>query len=164
VSQGWTVVITTHSPEFVTFSENQQIVRLHRIGRSIAAGVHLTTSTSQEAKFQEKVDQYGNHEIVLAARAIFCEGKDDAFAIRHGLAKLGTDIDARAVSVLDVGSCSTIPAYCDMAGKLKIPWCALTDEDLTTGWIGKTRHRPGSYEDRRQENRDGYFRYLARQP
>jgi hypothetical protein len=129
-SQGWTVVITTHSPEFVTFSESQQIVRLHRAGRSVAAGVHLTTNTPDEAKFQEKIDQYGNHEIVLASRAIFCEGKDDAFAIRHGLAKLGTEIDARAVSVLDVGSCSTIAAYCDMAGKLKIPWCAVTDEDL----------------------------------
>lgn len=129
-AQGWTVVVTSHSPELVSFSQNQQIVRLYRTGRSVAAGVHLTTNTPEEAKFQEKIDQYGNHEIVLASRTIFCEGKDDAFAIRGGLAKLGLEIEGRAISILDVGSCSSIPAYCDMAGKLKIPWCAVTDEDL----------------------------------
>jgi hypothetical protein len=127
---GWTVIITTHSPEFVSFAQNQQIVRLARNGNSIGSGVLLTTNTPDEAKFQEKIDQYGNHEILLASRAIFCEGKDDAFAIRLGLSKLGIEMDGRALSVLDVGSCSTIPAYSGMAGKLKIPWCSVTDEDL----------------------------------
>jgi hypothetical protein len=127
---GWTVVAATHSPKFVSFSENQQIVRLSRSGSSITAGILLTSHAADEAKFQEKIDQYGNHEVLLAARAVFCEGKDDSFAIRLGLSKLGVEIDGRALSILDVGSCSTIPAYADMAGKLKIAWCAVTDEDL----------------------------------
>ena len=126
----WSVLVTTHSPEFVSFAQNQQIVRLSRTENGIATGVLLTQNTADEAKFQEKIDQYGNHEILLASSAIFCEGKDDAYAIRLGLSKLEVEADARALSVLDVGSCSTIPAYSEMAGKLKIPWCAVTDEDL----------------------------------
>jgi putative ATP-dependent endonuclease of the OLD family len=138
----WTVLVTTHSPEFVSFAQNQQIVRLSCTGNEIAAGVLLTTNTADEAKFQEKIDQYGNHEVLLAASAVFCEGKDDAFAIRLGLSKLGVETDTRALSVLDVGSCSTIPAYSEMAGKLKIPWCGVTDEDLLAdGTVNPTTAR-----------------------
>jgi hypothetical protein len=65
---GWTVVTTSHSPEFVSFSEAQQIVRLARSNEAVIPGVLLTSHAAEEAKFQEKVDQYGNHELLLASR------------------------------------------------------------------------------------------------
>jgi predicted ATP-dependent endonuclease of OLD family len=139
---GWTILVTTHSPEFVSFVQNQQIVRLSRSGSGVAAGVLLTTNTTEEAKFQEKIDQYGNHEVLLAARAVFCEGKDDAFAIGLGLSKLGVETDTSGLSILDVGSCSAIPAYSEIARKLKIPWCGITDEDvLADGTVNPTTAR-----------------------
>jgi hypothetical protein len=86
-------------------------------------------------KFQEKLDERGNHEMLFANRVILCEGKDDCWAVRATLAKLDPrlDLDARSVSLLDTGSVGNLPDYAEVASQLEIPWCAISDEDRDLG-------------------------------
>jgi hypothetical protein len=45
------------------------------------------------------------------------------------LEKALVDVDGFGVTLLDLGSVFNMPLYARMAGDLKIPWCAVTDED-----------------------------------
>lgn len=77
--------------------------------------------------------------MLFAQRAILCEGKDDVFAIRMYLEKRDVDLDGRSVSIINAGDVGTVPVYAEMAKKLAIPWCAVTDEDSAPdGSIKKT--------------------------
>ena len=90
---GWTVVCSTHAPEFLSFSESQMIVRLWRPGGSVTKGVLSTTAIPDGPRFDEKIGQTGNHEMLFAHRVVLCEGKDDEFAIRVFLEKADVDLN-----------------------------------------------------------------------
>jgi predicted ATPase len=129
-ANGWMVITTTHAPEFINFSTSQKIVRLWRDGDAVVKGELETSNVAPEAKFQERLDANGGHDMLFAHRVILCEGKDDTYALRSYLEKSGMDLDARSVSLVGVNGVGTIPAFAEMANKLNIPWCAVTDEDL----------------------------------
>jgi len=129
-TSGWVVIAATHSAEFVRFGAKQQIHRLWRIGGDVVGGSLSTATVAKGAQLQEKLEEHGNHEFLFASRAVFVEGKDDLFAVRSLLQKLGTDLDGRSVSLLGVGGVENLPEYARLAARLKIPWCAITDEDL----------------------------------
>jgi predicted ATP-dependent endonuclease of OLD family len=128
--RGWLVMAATHAPEFVSFQQSQQVARLWRDDAGTTRGQILTATLPEAAKFQARLDERGNHELLLANRIVITEGKDDVFAIGIFLQKCGTDVDGRGVTILDVGGCSTQPVYARIGKSLGIPWCALTDEDL----------------------------------
>src|SRR5262245_23409728 len=73
--------------------------------------------------------------MLFANRVVLCEGKDDCWAVRSGLGKLAPDLDldARSVSLVDTGSVRNLPEYVDIANRLGIPWCAISDEDKQPG-------------------------------
>jgi hypothetical protein len=98
-------------------------------------GLLDTSATTTAVRFQEKLDERGNHEMLFAQRVVLCEGKDDCWAVRSTLAKLdaGLDLDARSVSLVDTGSVGNLPDYADIAKRLGIPWCAISDEDRNPG-------------------------------
>jgi predicted ATPase len=127
--QGWIVVTATHSPEIISFAQSQKIVRLWRLGDGVHKGEFDASAAPQEVRFQEKLDERGNHEFLFAHRAIFCEGKADVLAVRIGLEKLEVDLDGLGVSVVDNGGVETMPHFAQIASKLGIPWCGMTDED-----------------------------------
>ena len=128
-SQGWVVVVATHSPEFVCFGSRQQVTRLWRTGELLSHGSISSSLVSNSARFQERLDEHGNHELLFSSKAVIVEGKDDFFAVRCCLAKLSVDLDARGVTILGVGGVENIPEYAKMASRLEVPWCAITDED-----------------------------------
>ncbi len=128
-AKGWTVVCATHAPEFVSFTVPRSVVRLWRKDDEVIAGVVDTAAVSHAARFQEKLDEHGNHEMLFGNRAILCEGKDDEYAAKAYLRKSHVDVDGRSVTVLEVGGIQNLPEYARMARELKIPWCAITDED-----------------------------------
>lgn len=134
-AQGWTVLAATHGPEFISFARPQVIVKLWRRGDDVAKGVLKTGAATAAVKFQEKLDERGNHEMLFAQRVVLCEGKNDCWAIRSALGKLdpGLDLDARSVSLVDAGSVGNLPDYADIAIRLGIPWCAVSDEDRMPG-------------------------------
>lgn len=128
-SQGWTVLISTHASELVSFEEQQSITRLVRENGKINASTVVTSGIASPAKLQSKIDDNGAHDFLFGSAAIFCEGKDDRFAIRMGLENESADIDARSVSVTQCGSVTAIPAFAEIAARLGIAWCAVSDED-----------------------------------
>lgn len=132
---GWLVVCSTHAPEFISFQKPQQIVRLARSGDSVLPAVLLTKNTSQQAKWQEKLDEQGNHEMFFANKIVLCEGKDDYSALRVYLEEIEADLDARSVTVLGVGGVENLPGYAELARTLGIPWCAVMDEDKSATGI-----------------------------
>jgi hypothetical protein len=127
--KGWTVVYTTHSPEFVSFDEEQMITRLVRIEGRVQKRCVETESLEGSAKLQSKLEERGAHDFLFSTRSVFCEGKDDAFALRLALDKIAVDYDARSISITQCGSITAIPAFTSIASALGIQWCALTDED-----------------------------------
>lgn len=128
-ASGWIVLTATHAPEMISFAAPQVVVRLWRKPDGVGKGELRTTEAGSHAKFQERLDERGGHEMLFAQRAVLCEGKDDVFAIRLYLEKIKIDLDGRSVSIINAGDVGAIPAYAQMANKLGIPWCAITDED-----------------------------------
>lgn len=129
-AQGWVVVAATHSSDFVSFGATQQVQRLWREGPEVVAASLTASRVARSAQLQEKLEERGNHEFLFASRAVFVEGKDDAFALRTALDKLGTDLDGRSISVVSVGGAENLADYARIASQLQIPWCAVTDEDI----------------------------------
>lgn len=129
-SKGWTIVISTHSPELISFDEKQVITRLVRKEGQVSEGTVHTDRIDLEAKLQSKLDERGAHDFLFGNCAVFCEGKDDGFATRLGFDKSNVDYDGRSVSITQCGSVGSIPAFAQISSQLGIRWCALTDEDL----------------------------------
>lgn len=129
-SQGWTIVAATHAPEFISLQREQHIVRLHRRTDAVIKGAILTQDIAEGPRFQELIDEHGNHEMFFSNQVILCEGKDDVPAIRDYLTKAGVDLNARSVTLLGVGGRENLKHYAAMASRLAIPWCAITDEDV----------------------------------
>lgn len=128
--KGWTIVMTTHSSEMVSFDEKQVIHRLVRRQGKVTAGSVHTDQIDAEAKLQSKLDERGAHDFLFGTSAIFCEGKDDGFATRLGFDKTGVDYDGRSISITQCGDVGAIPAFTGISKALGIRFCALTDEDM----------------------------------
>jgi hypothetical protein len=54
-----------------------------------------TDKINVDAKLQSKLDERGAHDFLFRTAAIFCEGRDDSFAVRLGFEKKCVDCDAR---------------------------------------------------------------------
>jgi hypothetical protein len=127
---GWLVVLTTHSPDFISFNSCQTIAKLRRNGDSVTVADLAVEGVDSAAKFQERLDERGGHEMIFAQRVVLCEGKDDAFALRSYLSRRADlDLDGLGISIIQAGDVNQLPAFARMAKKLDIPWCAVSDED-----------------------------------
>lgn len=140
---GWTVMLTTHSPNLVSFTGRQSILRLTRAGDDVTARELKTAEVEGAAKFQERLDERGTHEMLFAQKIILCEGQDDVFALRSYLQRRkGFDLDGKSVSIIRTGDVNQLPALAAMASKLGIAWCAVSDEDrLADGTIKPATER-----------------------
>jgi len=134
-ARGYQVIAATHAPEMISFRERQKVIRLGMTAAGAVSHEYATVSASAALQQQEKLSERGNHEMVFANLAVLAEGKDDVFALRMGMDKLGIDCDAESISVVDCGSVGNLPDYAEVCGSLGIPWVAVHDEDvvLSTG-------------------------------
>jgi putative ATP-dependent endonuclease of the OLD family len=127
---GWTVVMTSHSPNMVSFGRTQQIVKLSRRGDELLSKALLVAELDGAAKFQERLDERGAHEMVFAKKVVLCEGQDDVFAVKSYLERRrAIDLDGGSISIVRTGDVNQLPSFAAMASKLGIDWCALSDED-----------------------------------
>jgi predicted ATP-dependent endonuclease of OLD family len=127
---GWLVSLTTHSPDFISFNGRQTVAKLSRSGDESSVVTLAVENLDSAAKFQERLDERGGHEMIFAQRVVLCEGKDDAFALRSYLTRCcNLDLDGLSVSVIQAGDVNHLPAFAAMATQLNIPWCAVSDED-----------------------------------
>lgn len=129
-AKGWTIMLSTHSPEMISFDEKQVIHRLVRRAGKVTSGTVHTDQVDPEAKLQSKLDERGAHDFLFSTGAVFCEGKNDGFAMRLGFDKTSVDYDGRSVSITQCGDVGAIPAFTSISSQLGIRWCALTDEDM----------------------------------
>lgn len=129
-TMGHQSVVTTHSPELISFSESQQILRLNMFAAGIRVKAYVTATAGQALKDQEKLYERGNHEMVFANYAILTEGKADQYTARLGLEKLGQDCDVDSISVVDCGGVNNLPDYARLCSQLGIPWVAIHDADI----------------------------------
>lgn len=132
-AKGWYIVCATHSPEFISFEKSQNINRIIREPDKLIQGVVITNNLPDNLKLQEKIDEYGNHEIFFAQKVVLCEGKDDLFALKTYLEKSEIDLDARSISILSCSSNGNIPDFAQISKNLVIPFCAVTDLDKQNG-------------------------------
>lgn len=138
-TQGWVVMLSTHSPSLFRLDCEQTVVRLRREGDAVSKGVVKADDAGEFFRLQTKLDERGTHEFLFAQRVVLCEGKDDVYAIKLILSKFAADLDTLGVTVVDGGSVQNLPDYAELAGKLMIPWIAITDQDPTaTGPNPKT--------------------------
>lgn len=129
---GWTVAVTTHSPNMVSFAGSQTVARMARVGAEATCKTLATGELEGSAKFQERLDERGTHEMLFASRTVLCEGRDDVFALRSFLTDHARDLDldGQSVSITRAGDVQQVAAFAAMASRLGIPWLALVDEDL----------------------------------
>ena len=129
-AKGWQVVITTHTPEFVSFSHKQQLTRLHRNGGTLSAFTVSPASIGGEVKAQERLERgRATLEVPFARRVLISEGKSDDLGFRLGLAAFGFDADAEGLSIIAGGGAPGMPPMARLVGALGIPWVAVTDDD-----------------------------------
>lgn len=128
--RGWTVVYTSHSAEMISFDEDITISRLVRSAGLVENCTVTSDQVSDIAKLQAKMDQNGAHEFLFSTAVVFCEGPDDRVASQVALERLDAECDARSVSITQCGAVTSVPAFVDIARRLGIRWCALTDEDM----------------------------------
>lgn len=128
-SRGWVVVTTTHAPEFLSLSTNQNILKLHRSADKVDFALVDTARLSGALRLQSKIDERGSGEIFFANRVVLCEGRDDEFAIKAWLDKLSVETDSKSITVLGTGSRGNLPDYARLLTSLGTPWCAIVDED-----------------------------------
>lgn len=124
------MVFTTHSPDLISFNGSQTIAKLSRSGDEVDVATLAVEGLDSAAKFQERLDERGGHEMIFAQRVVLCEGKDDAFALHSYLTRRSNlDLDGLSVSIIQAGDVNHLPAFASMATQLNIPWCAVSDED-----------------------------------
>ena len=97
----------------------------------MSEGTVQGTDASDLFRVQAKLDERGTHEFLFAERVVLCEGKDGVFAVRLYLSKLNADLNTLGVTIVDGGSVQNLPDYAALAGKLRIPWIAVTDDGAT---------------------------------
>lgn len=128
-AEGYQCIVTTHSPELLSFSEAQDITRLTMTVDGVSKQTYATAA-DQALRDEEKLHERGNHEVAFSSCAILVEGKDDEYAIRLGLEKKSIDCDALSISVVDCGSVGNLPSYAGLCQALGIPWIAVHDGDV----------------------------------
>ena len=126
-------LFTTHSSEFISFSRSQDIIRLQMTPVGVEQHRYQTATAGQALKDEEKLQEYGTHEVVFASLVVLSEGKDDRFAICQGLKAIGLDCDAESISVIGASGVGNLPDYARLCSTLGIPWLAVHDMDMVEG-------------------------------
>jgi putative ATP-dependent endonuclease of the OLD family len=136
VEQGGTQVIySTHSPVFADATRFESL-RLVRRPPGASTGVALVgedarTELSTAKAATKLLTEYdtARSEALFAGAVLLVEGKADLIAARGTAARLGVELDARNLTVMECGGKSSIPFHARLCRALGVPVCALYDDD-----------------------------------
>jgi putative ATP-dependent endonuclease of OLD family len=130
------VIYSTHSPIFadVCRYESLRLVRREEGSNSrithVPAGRHTALSRARAAfKLGGRFDAARN-EVLFAQRALLVEGYGDRVAALLVAEKLGLDLDAEGVTIVDCGGKSGVELVLGVCQALSIQTVVLHDEDL----------------------------------
>jgi hypothetical protein len=133
------IIMTTHSTIFADLCRFREIrLMTARRGKSHVALVRRAEDQSflDEQLAKEKLTQYVDAqtgEMLFATGVLLVEGHGDRLAAIEVARKLGLDLDAEGLSVIDCGGKNAIPFFAKLCRSLNIPLVVLHDSDLYEG-------------------------------
>jgi len=123
------IIYTTHSPQFVTVPEYNDILVI----RKDEEGTHavpssLPTNAKRKEKLIKELDPERN-EMFFATRLLLVEGDTEKLALPEYAKRLGIDLDRKGSSIVEVGGKRNLPEFADIASSFGIPTGILYDID-----------------------------------
>jgi putative ATP-dependent endonuclease of the OLD family len=129
------IIYSTHSPVFADVNrfESLRLVRREtgkftEVSYVSAQDIQLLQKAKDSFKLSNKFDTSRN-EVLFARRALLIEGYGDRIAAMAVAERLGLDVDAEAVAVVDCGGKGGIDLIVGVCRALKIPILVVHDED-----------------------------------
>ena len=126
------VVMTTHSPEIVKYSDPKNLVLLRATAPDETCTYQLGTSLSeQDSKGLEQLMRGGRAEIFFARSIIIVEGQSELIALPAFAEALGCDLDRDGISLVsaDGNNYAFILRAC-ASGQFEIPIVVTYDTDV----------------------------------
>jgi len=152
------VIYSTHSP---IFADVNRFESLRLVRRSPGQRTHVSLVTpDREAKLKEARDRFklggrfdtARNEVLFASCALLVEGYADRIAALIIAEKLGFDLDAEGVAVVECGGKAGIELIVRVCQALKIPFLVVHDEDVwPTDDIADEEKRRRQEEDNEKE-------------
>jgi energy-coupling factor transporter ATP-binding protein EcfA2 len=146
------VICATHSPIFADVNRFEAVRLVRRPSGESTTITYVRepeTSTLKAERERQKLSgrfDPTRNEVLFASRALLVEGHADRVAALLAAEKLGADVDAEGVAVVDCGGKNGIPLVALVCRSLGIPFLVLHDEDV---WPVESAESPGRQE---QEN------------
>jgi len=123
------VIYTTHSPLFVSVPDYAEVrmVRKGPRGTEITVSDHVLDE-SQKLRMQKDLTPDRN-ELFFASRVLVVEGDTEKLALPVYAQRLGIDLDALGVTILEAGSKNSLLTFAHISASLGIPTGILFDLD-----------------------------------
>lgn len=129
ISQNNQVIYTTHSPHFVCVPEYDEVVMVRKGKQGTKASrSNLPATDKLREKFKKELDPERN-ELFFASRLLLVEGDTEKLAIPEYAIRSGLDLDAKGVTVVEVGGKRSLQEFLNLAESLRIPVGVVYDED-----------------------------------
>ncbi len=123
------VIYVTHSPNFVTVPDFDEIALIRKEGNRTKV---VQSSLLDQAKAKEKFRKELNaerSEMFFATKILFVEGPTEKLALPEYAFRLGKDFDRAGTSIIEVGGKRSLPDYVDLALSFGIPVALVYDTD-----------------------------------
>ncbi|HET6271708.1 MAG TPA: TOPRIM nucleotidyl transferase/hydrolase domain-containing protein [Bacteroidota bacterium] len=131
IDDGAQIFYATHSPAFLSLPDYDEIflVRRNDEGKTnvLSKGDPLSQGDRDELRLLTQFNQHRN-ELFFARKVMLVEGQTEKHAIPLAFAKK-VDIDAKTISVIEVGGKGNLPFFIKVLSSLRIEWCAVYDTD-----------------------------------
>jgi predicted ATP-dependent endonuclease of OLD family len=134
------IIMTTHSTIFADMARFREVRLMKRSGDGYSEVCRIDDPADQEflddQLAREKLAQYidaQTGELLFASGVLLVEGHGDRLAVKEVAEKLGVDLDAEGLSVVECGGKNAIPFFARLCRSLQIPFVVVHDLDIYEG-------------------------------
>lgn len=115
------VIYVTHSPQFVTIPEFDEIAIIRKEkNKTTITRSSLNNQAQLKEKFRKELDAERN-ELFFARKLLFVEGPTEKLALPEYAARMNLDFDQIGATIVEVGGKRNLPDFIDLALSFKIP-------------------------------------------
>lgn len=139
-NQGAQIILSTHSSIFADLTRFTSLRLLRRDASNCPTVDHVKESADttylQGQLDRHKLSQYlkgDTSELLFSKATLLVEGHGDRLASLEVASKLGLDVDAEGLAIIDCGGKSSMPFFARLCRSLRIPAVALHDSDIYVG-------------------------------
>lgn len=131
------VVYSTHSPIFADVGHFEAVRLFRREAKSFTQCAYVSKpedieylASRRDAQKIAVAFDASRNEMLFARKALLVEGPGDRLAARIVAGRLGLDLDAEDLAIVDCGSKAAIPFVARTARALGVPFVVLHDSDI----------------------------------